>query len=906
MRIILTHEQADFDALASLLGAGLLDEAAIPVLPSRMNRNVCAFINLYGAELPFIERRDLPQEPIETVTLVDTQAMASVRGVGTHTPVHVIDHHPLRTALPPNWTLTLLETGANTTLFVESLREKDAQLSTVQATLLLMGIYEDTGSLTYTRTTSRDIRAAAFLLDEGASLRIAIDFLNHPLSLAQQEIYDTLRSQAVSIPVHGHSITIACGDARELDEELSTIAHKLRDLLDPDGLFLLVKTHSGIQMIARSTTDSIDVAEITARFGGGGHSRAAAGLIRGQNLEKVRQDLIRILPQYVHPAVTVAQIMSRGPQVLGPSVLAEEAAARMQRYGYEGYPVVKDGRVVGLLTRRAVDRSLSHKLNLPAASLMDAGEVTIQPQDSIDYLQRLMTESGWGQVPVVHPETGEIIGIVTRTDLLKTLNHEARYSGFQNLGSRLEKALPPERLVLLKAIAAAAREQHAALYLVGGFVRDLILDRPSLDFDLVVEGDAISLAHILASHYGGHVTSHSRFGTAKWFPARRTQASSVNPRDSADKPYPPLEVNRLPRSIDLISARTEFYTHPTALPTVERGSIKLDLHRRDFTINTLALRLDGHHYGELHDYWGGLNDLRLNLVRCLHSLSFVDDPTRMLRAVRFEQRFDFKIEERTLQLLIEARPLIERVSGDRIRHELDHILDEQRSTQMLARLADLGLLKSIHPDLSWGNWIQSKIEALQGLCPQSFWGFEKYGSGVKPSQSGADRENQPVGVKIPLKSALAYALWLVRLSPNRAGNVLTRLKIPRGLTEEILAACRLWLLMPSLRSEPVSIKTTRLDEYPPLAVYTVYLASSDPSQREMLITYASRWRMLVPSITGEDLIARGLRPGPHFRTILGELRSAWLDGKINSPDEEANLLEKLINSSRGTGSNSLN
>ncbi len=138
------------------------------------------------------------------------------------------------------------------------------------------------------------------------------------------------------------------------------------------------------------------------------------------------------------------------------------------------------------------------------------------------------------------------------------------------------------------------------------------------------------------------------------------------------------------------------------------------MHRRDFTINTLALRLDGHHYGELHDYWGGLNDLRLGVLRCLHSLSFVDDPTRMLRAVRFEQRFGFKIEERTLQLLKEAKPLIERVSGDRIRHELDHILDEQQAEQMLTRLDELGLLSAIHPDLTWEDWIRSRFEIIAG------------------------------------------------------------------------------------------------------------------------------------------------------------------------------------------------
>ncbi len=205
-------------------------------------------------------------------------------------------------------------------------------------------------------------------------------------------------------------------------------------------------------------------------------------------------------------------------------------------------------------------------------------------------------------------------------------------------------------------------------------MRDLLLERPSLDFDLVVEGDAIALARALARRFGGRVTGHSRFGTAKWRLDERGDGQPCN-----------MTVEGLP-SVDLVSARTEFYTHPTALPTVERGSIKLDLHRRDFTINTLALRLDGRHYGELHDYWGGLEDLRAGLVRVLHSLSFVDDPTRILRAVRFEQRFAFRIEQRTMQLLLEARTLIERLSGDRIRHELNHILASSFAPQIISRL----------------------------------------------------------------------------------------------------------------------------------------------------------------------------------------------------------------------------
>jgi tRNA nucleotidyltransferase (CCA-adding enzyme) len=889
MHIILTHEQADFDALASLLGAYLTTEAAIPVLPRKLNRNVRAFITLYGMELPFIDPRDLPSEPIESITLVDTQSMISVKGMEAETKVQVVDHHPAREELPRGWSITTEETGATTTLFVEVLQERDSHLNTIQATLLLLGIYEDTGSLTYTRTSARDLNAASFLLVRGASLEIAADFLNHPLSIQQQELYDRLHSNASTLHIHGHTIILACGDAQEMDEELSTVAHKLRDLLDPEALFLLVTTHGGVQMIARSTNEDIDVAQIADYFGGGGHERAAAGLIKDRDLESVCEELIEILPRYVRPAITVSQIMSHGPQLLSPDTSVEEAAMRMQRFGYEGYPVIEEDsqghhQIRGLLTRRAVDRAISHKLNLKAASLMDAGHVSVNPNDSIEELQRLMTDTGWGQIPVVNPETSRVIGIVTRTDLLKTLTTQPELLRHLNLANRLKAALPPARLALLRTAAQIAHDQHAALYIVGGFVRDLLLELPSLDFDLVVEGDAIQLAHALANKFGGRVTSHSRFGTSKWHIAMirpkllETLMSSFDEQNlgenSNDKSLSALPED-LPEFLDLITARTEFYTHPTALPTVERGSIKLDLHRRDFTINTLALRLDGHHYGDLHDYWGGLNDLRQGLVRVLHSLSFVDDPTRMLRAVRFEQRFGFRIEDRTLELIEEAISLLERVSGDRIRHELDHILEENLSSNMLARLNELNLLAAIQPCLDWDEWLSTKIHSLAKTEPDPAWQFED------------DRVSS-------FQSQVGYILWLIRLSTNRTRIVIKRLKLPRSLADEIYSAQRLWRESPTLVNSAPSEIVTKLDDVKPHAIYANYLACDDESWRDILWKYVSEWQQLTPYTNGYILRERGLPPGPIYRQILRTLRSAWLDGKITTPEEEAALLERLL------------
>ena len=863
MRLILTHEQADFDALASLFGAALLDERAIPVLPRRLNRNVRSFLTLYGADFSFVDPRDLPQGKVESVTLVDTQSLVTLKGMGEKTAIRVIDHHPLRSGLPEDWQVSIEEIGATTTLMVESMQVQNGRLSSLQATLLLLGIYEDTGSLTYSRTTPRDVRAAAWLLERSANLKITADFLNPPLSVDQRKLYEELLDNAQTHHINGHRIVIACGDASYVDEEISTLAHKLRDLLDPDALFVVVATQDGVRIVARSTSDAIDVSNVTAEFGGGGHDRAAAALIRNgegeqdEALKEACEKLLKVLPDYVQTSITVAGIMSRDPHLLDLETPVKEVAQLMQRTGFEGFPVVEDGKVVGLLTRRAVDRAMAHKLNLTASSLMDAGDVAVHPNDSLQFLQTRMTDSGWGQVPVVN-DKGKVIGIVTRTDLLKTLAPPTTRTGARNMATRLEAALPSAHLDLIRRVAAQAADQRMAIFIVGGFVRDLLLGHPGVDFDIVVEGDAIALGRALGRKYGGRVTSHTRFGTAKWYIRGATFGKESITGSQA----------KLPEFLDLISARTEFYEHPTALPTVERGSIKLDLHRRDFTINTLALRLDGHHYGELHDYWGGLADLERGYVRVLHSLSFVDDPTRMLRAVRYEQRYGFEIEARTRQLMDEAQSLLERLSPERVRHELDLILDEPKWFEMLTRLADLGLLKAIHPEL-----------------PAPISDFSK--------PTDAELASYHTHSLIPLKRTLAWLLWLSPLEPVTIKVLARRLRFPAALTKLLLAASSLRVDLPHLKNSKPSGWVDRLEDVPEFAIYTLSLSAKGATKRA-LMDYLETWQHVKPKTTGHDLKKLGLSPGPKYKSLLRQLRAAWLDGEIKSGKEEIELLEQLL------------
>ncbi len=866
MHLILTHEQADFDALAAMLAARLLEADSHAVLPHRTNRNVHAFLTLYGDALPFETMDDLPRGRVDRVTLVDTQSIPTVRGVGADTRVHAVDHHPAHKALPQGWTSAVDTVGACTTLLVESLQALSHPLTPEEATLLLLGIYEDTGSLSYAGTTPRDVRAAAGLLEQGASLTLAAPFLNHPLSAPQRELYTRLQDSAEFLTVQGRRVLIAQSAAPAEVEEISTLAHKLRDLFNPDGLFVLVDLGSHIQMVARSTTDSIDVSAIAVHFGGGGHERAAAALIRGRTLDALHRELAALLPAAVTPPLTVAQIYSPRPQVVESDLTVAEAAERMARYGYEGFPVVRDGRVVGLLTRRAVDRAVAHGMKrAPVETVMEGGSITVQLTDSITRLQQLMVEQGWGQVPVVSPEGDHVVGIVTRTDLIKALapGKSGIPAARLNLREHLEQNFPAARRALLQAMASVADRQRMPLYLVGGVVRDLILKIPSFDLDLVVEGDAIGLVRSAAKEYGGRVRSHDRFGTAKWL---------LRGVDLGKLGLPAAAASDLPDSLDLVSARAEFYPHPSALPEVERGNLKLDLHRRDFTINTLALSLNAAHFGEVSDFWGGLRDLGEKRIRVLHSISFVDDPTRILRAVRLEQRLGFAIEPRTRDLIARALPLLHRVSGDRIRHELEAIFEEPAPADALSRLQELEILSQIHPDLTWNSIHAEHLRRALEFMPDPNWGL-----------TGEGREMVP-----PLSA------WLTGHPRDALAGILERLNLPKREAVNILAARqaadRLAILP---KDAPPSRVADLLEDVPEPALVGAAL-QSDGLVRDRLERYLAEWRSVQPETDGSWLRSRGLPPGPRYREILHALRSARLDGRISTSEDEARMLDLLL------------
>ena len=419
MQIILCHENADFDALAALLAAHKLNPDATPVLPNRLNSNVDAFLRLYRSALPFVRHEDYQLDQVEQITLVDTQRVPQLKGIKPETPVHIIDHHPLARDLAPHETFTGDQIGAVTTLLVEQIQAQHIPLTALEATLLALGIYEDSGSLTYGETDARDLRAAAWLIEQGAALDDVRRWLEPPLNDAQQALLERLIATAETRSIQGYTVIVAAAELDTYLYEISAVAHRLRDTLDPQGLFLLVQMPGALHLVCRATDDAIDAGAIARSFGGGGHARAAAATLHDTTLDQAVSLIWQQLNQTIQPAVRVADLMSHGAQTLDAGAKLETVVRKMRRIGHEGFPVVEHGQIVGLLTRRDADRAVEHGLgNLTIREVMSAGENTLHPNDPVALLEQRIVASGWGQIPVVDDD-GALLGIVTRTDLIQ-------------------------------------------------------------------------------------------------------------------------------------------------------------------------------------------------------------------------------------------------------------------------------------------------------------------------------------------------------------------------------------------------------------------------------------------------------------------------------------------------------
>jgi tRNA nucleotidyltransferase (CCA-adding enzyme) len=376
--------------------------------------------------------------------------------------------------------------------------------------------------------------------------------------------------------------------------------------------------------------------------------------------------------------------------------------------------------------------------------------------------------------------------------------------------------------------------------------------------DLVVEGEAIRLARRLGRRVGARTRSHQRFGTAKVILEGRESEFGIS-------------------SLDFATARLEFYAHSAALPEVESSSIKADLHRRDFTINTLAIRLDSGHYGQLLDFYGAEQDLEEGLIRVLHSLSFIEDPTRIMRAARFEQRLGFAIEPRTAELIDNALPMLARVSGERIRHELYLILCEPEPEKVLCRLDGLEVLVQIHPRLACDEQTWDWFSQLRQVLADGGWE-------VEPEEGGRPAPGLYLALLTYGLSRADLEAFAGRLKIFR--NDLTLLRQVLDLREDESK-----LAQPDLSNRELH-SLLRYSSGPARLVH--WLRTRSERVRARLWHYESELRHIQPVVDGEYLMGLGLKPSPLFSRLLNAVRDARLDGQAQTVEEEKALVARLL------------
>lgn len=886
--LITTHQNADFDALAATVGAAKLYPEARIVFPGSMNRNVREFVALHGEGLPIVPLRSVDLSSVSRVVVVDTadcSRLGELAGLCGRPGVEVVifDHHPGTEERPSfvqseNWVLSADGSQASSMVYI--LLGREIPISPLEASIFALGIHEDTGSLIYPQSTVRDAEMLAVCMRLGASQALIERYLHNPLTPDQRDLLLRVVDEIRTVRIHGHDIFVVALESEAYVDGLSVIAHKVMDLLNCEVLLQAVLMIGRVFVTARSRLGSIDVAALLHTVGGGGHAQAASGVVRNATAHEVIDRLLTVLSETSQALPTAGQIMSRPVHFIQADTTVTEALLVAQRYGHSGIAVEDDGLVVGIAARRDLDKAVRHGLgHAPVKGIMSRNVVVARESATVEELRRIMVDSTVGRVPVVadaayaaakrtgRAHVADVKGIATRTDVLAAFQEpeERRESQAVYQACMLQPLgeLPFFGPILQKA--AALSLGFEGVYLVGGFVRDLILGLPNADLDIAVEGDGIEFAELLAKEIGGRVRVHQKFRTAVVLP----------PDDMLREAPIWIKQGREPFHIDVATCRTEFYDYPAALPVVEHASIRQDLFRRDFTINAMAVSLRGEEYGTVIDFFGGLTDLLNGVIRVLHNLSFIEDPTRIFRAVRYENRYGFRMDEPTRALAkacVDMR-LVGDLSSARLRDELIALLGERDVDWSLERIYRLGVARQVHPRLATGPKTVALIHRIDGLIAEMGVAEEIVRWRIRLATLTRNMEHDEL------------FMWLEKLRLRHADRSIVRDSVvlaPRvaaQLGDQDLSAWSTYKLLSRLTTESL--------------VYLIAV-TDNRSAHERVYEYLSELRHRRSQLSGADIIALGLRQGPQIGMVLQSLLRERVEGRVTSKEEEMRMARDLV------------
>src|SRR5665648_69932 len=777
-----------------MVAAKKIYKDALLVFTGSIERNVRKFISMYGDLIEITPLKKIKIEEITKLIIVDTRIKKRIGPFANviskrDMEIHIYDHHPSTEDDIKGTINAIEEVGATTTIILKKIRKMNLEISPIEATLFALGIYEDTGSLTFSTTTIDDINSISYLFGKGIKLKVVANFINIGLSITQKKLLNKLLLSAKEIFCKGVRINMAKAEVKNYTEGLALLTHKLIEIENSDVFFTIVRMADRIYVVGRSRTNSVDVDEILKQLGGGGHFQAASAVVKDLSLDELEKKLIRILESKV-------------------------------------------------------------KLNTPLTEI-----------------QELMIDHDIGRIVVVNQED-KLVGIITRTDLIRNLYGEGHipkrsFSTYVETNRKMErkrqielieKIFPKRVKNVLSKIGEIGDRLNFPVFMVGGFVRDLFLEIKNYDLDIVVEGEGIKFARELGKELGGRVRSYEKFGTA-------------------------IVILTDGFKIDVATARREFYEYPAAFPKVELSSIKKDLYRRDFTINAMAIQLNEKYFGKLIDFFGGQKDLRKGIIRVLYNLSFVEDPARIIRAIRFEQRYNFKMERTTEDFLKKAinDKLLPRLRKKRITEELILILKEENPLKSLKRMEKLGALEYILPEVELNEEMVKRLNKVKDNY--RFWKCnmpdEKiqlwmiyFCSLVKNIENN---QVQKIFKIIIFKQKYLDNINYVYLNLDQIIKFLSQ--------KDEISPSNIYVKLKGLSNE---------------ALFLAMMESYNDIAKERIVNYLLKYKKESLYISGKELKELQIKPGPIYSQILDKLFCAQLDGEAKNKKDEIRFVKNII------------
>ncbi len=863
MKIITSHINLDFDGYASACLLTLFFKGYNLVFPGSKEEKVNHFVTKNHHKLPEeLNLQSIRNIKLESIVVTDTskcerlsELCEKIKEISPER-LWTFDHHTkdVEEIFLRAKGSFIKERGSSTSIVVDFLKENGVKIPDFYATLGIIGIYEDTDFLSFSETRPEDVEAVAYLLRCGADLSEVAGVLKNPLTPSQIELLNLIIPAIEKLTVRGREVAVVRLSLNRYYSDVSSVIHRVMELENIGFFIAILQMEKKVYLIVKSNFSDIDLRDIFQGIAFG-HQNAVSGIFRNKTVfevEKMVKNRLENLP----PLNRIKHIQSPPIFILSEDQTVKKAFEIFNRVKVNTLPVKdNEGRIIGYVSRQDIDYAISKGFEkVKTGNFVNRDIIVLNAEDEIDRAKRVFMETGVKLLFV--EENGKITGLVTRTSALKhsLVVKDVGLKTTVNLRDRLKEYLPDYIYRILLIASDIASEMGVDLYIVGGFVRDLLLKKRNLDLDLVVSKDGMEFGKKLAEKIDAGVKVHDKFNTAK------------------------LNIGSRLR-IDIATLRFEYYEMPGDLPRITAGSLFHDLYRRDFTINAMAVCLNRQRFGELIDYFNGRRDLKDRIIRVLHSMSFIDDPTRILRALRFKHRFRFTIGKTTESLMVAAANMniFSTISGARYLKEFKQLFAEKNASFILDDFERYGCATFLKKDLKTDDYIKSIALNIDSVVT---WYQLLYKKDVEQ-----------------------WLLYLMAILIHQ--NYKERMEIANKLflkrkEKDIILNYRSFLREYSVFA---SSKERKLSEYyhffkkREVEILLFALAFfEDEEYKKHISIYIDRYMDFKLKVNGKDAIKLGMKEGFGVKRVLDKLTSEVIDRGLYSREEQLKLLHSIVRS----------